>query len=45
LKKVAGELQLQARRVFARWIRIAIQPEEVRILDFKTRFPSAWSGA
>ena len=28
---------------FARWTRIAIQPEAVRILDFKQRFPSAWS--
>jgi PPOX class probable F420-dependent enzyme len=26
-----------------RWIRIAVRPEEVRILDFQTRFPSAWS--
>jgi hypothetical protein len=37
------EFQAQARRTFARWTRIAIRPEEVRILDFKTRFPSAWS--
>ena len=37
------EFQVQARRIFAHWTRIAIRPEEVRILDFKTRFPSAWS--
>jgi len=37
------EFQAQARRIFAHWTRIAIRPEEVRILDFKTRFPSAWS--
>ena len=28
---------------FPRWSRIAIRPEAVRILDFQTRFPSAWS--
>jgi hypothetical protein len=32
-----------ARQTFPRWTRIAIKPEEVRILDFQTRFPSAWS--
>jgi hypothetical protein len=32
-----------ARQTFTRWTRIAIRPEEVRILDFKQRFPSAWS--
>src|SRR5438445_7860869 len=37
------EFQAQARRIFAHWTRIAIRPEEVRILDFNTRFPSAWS--
>jgi len=35
-------LDLQT-QTFARWIRIAIRPEHVRILDFQTRFPSAWS--
>jgi Pyridoxamine 5'-phosphate oxidase len=39
----AQEFQTQARQTFARWTRIAIRPEEVRILDFKQRFPSAWS--
>ena len=34
-----------ARQVFARWTRIAIRPEAARILDFKQRFPSAWTGA
>ena len=37
------EFQRSARQRFDRWTRIAIRPEEVRILDFKTRFPSAWS--
>jgi hypothetical protein len=32
-----------ARQTFPRWTRIAIRPEEVRILDFQQRFPSAWS--
>ena len=32
------------RQTFSRWTRIAIRPEEVRILDFQARFPSAWSG-
>jgi len=40
----AQEFQALARRMFDRYTRIAIKPEEVRILDFKTRFPSAWSG-
>lgn len=39
----AQEFQAQARRVFASWTRIVIRPEQVRILDFKQRFPSAWS--
>jgi hypothetical protein len=30
---------------FSRWTRISIRPREVRILDFKKRFPSAWSGS
>ena len=34
-----------ARQTFRRWTRIAIHPNEVRILDFKQRFPSAWSSA
>jgi hypothetical protein len=37
--------QALARETFTRWTRIAIQPEEVRILDFKHRFPSAWGAA
>jgi hypothetical protein len=32
-----------AGQTFSRWSRIAIRPEAVRILDFQTRFPSAWS--
>ena len=32
-----------AGHTFSHWTRIAIRPAEVRILDFQTRFPSAWS--
>jgi hypothetical protein len=33
-----------SRQTFSRWTRIAIRPEEVRILDFGAGlFPSAWS--
>jgi hypothetical protein len=39
------EFEALLRRTFERWARIAIRPEEVRILDFKTRFPSAWSAS
>jgi hypothetical protein len=28
---------------FPRWSRITIRPEAVRILDFQTRYPSAWA--
>ncbi len=35
-------LELQ-KQTFARWTRIVIRPEQVRVLDFQTRFPSAWS--
>jgi hypothetical protein len=28
---------------FSHWARISIRPDEVRILDFTQRFPSAWS--
>jgi hypothetical protein len=35
-------LDLQ-QQTFARWTRIAIRPTHVRLLDFQTRFPSAWS--
>ncbi len=28
---------------FSHWARISIRPEEVRILDFRQRFPGAWS--
>jgi hypothetical protein len=31
------------RQTFHGWTRIAIRPQEVRILDFQGRFPSAWS--
>jgi hypothetical protein len=31
------------KQTFARWTRIAIRPEEVRILDFRTDLPSAWA--
>jgi hypothetical protein len=34
-----------ARQTFDRWMRITVRPEEIRILDFKQRFPSAWSTA
>ena len=42
----AGAEQFLAlyRQTFSRWTRIAIRPEEVRVLDFRARFPSAWSG-
>jgi hypothetical protein len=30
-------------QTFDRWVRIAIRPEDVRILDFQARFPGAWS--
>lgn len=30
-------------QTFRGWARIAIRPQEVRILDFQGRFPSAWS--
>jgi hypothetical protein len=30
-------------QTFARWIRIAIRPEAVRILDVRTDLPSAWT--
>ena len=30
-------------QTFARWTRIAIRPEEVRLLDFRTDLPSAWT--
>ena len=39
----AQEFLTLARETFKRWTRIAIDPDEVRILDFKQRFPSAWS--
>lgn len=41
----AQQFLAQARRTFSRWTRIAIRPEEVRILDFQARFPSAWSAS
>lgn len=31
------------RQTFHSWARIAIRPQEVRILDFQGRLPSAWS--
>jgi hypothetical protein len=32
-----------ARQTFSRWARIVIRPEAVRLIDFRTGFPSAWS--
>ena len=44
LGHTGGEQFLTAlRQTFHGWARIAIQPQEVRILDFQGRFPSAWS--
>jgi hypothetical protein len=44
LGDAGGEQFLTAlRQMFQAWARIAIQPQEVRILDFQGRFPSAWS--
>jgi hypothetical protein len=42
----AGGEQLLAlgRQTFTRWTRIAIRPEAVRLLDFRTDLPSAWTG-
>jgi hypothetical protein len=31
------------RQRFTRWTRIAIHPEEIRLLDFRTDLPSAWT--
>ncbi len=31
------------RQRFTRWTRIAVRPEDVRILDFRTDLPSAWT--
>ncbi len=31
------------RQTFTRWTRIAIHPEEVNLLDFRTDLPSAWT--
>ena len=44
LGEAGGEKFLTAlRQTFQGWTRIAIQPQEVRILDFQRRFSSAWS--
>jgi hypothetical protein len=44
LGDAGGEQFLTAlRQTFQGWARIAIQPQEVRLLDFQGRFPSAWS--
>ena len=44
LGDAGGEQFLTAlRQTFQGWARIAIRPQEVRILDFQGRFPSAWS--
>ena len=44
LGEEGGQQFLELRKQkFARWTRIAIRPEQVRVLDFQTRFPSAWS--
>ena len=34
-----------ARQTFTRWVRIAVRPERVSVIDFPNTFPSAWSGA
>jgi hypothetical protein len=39
----ASEFLALGRRRFARWSRIAIRPEAVRLLDFRTDLPSAWA--
>ncbi|HLZ68618.1 MAG TPA: pyridoxamine 5'-phosphate oxidase family protein [Dehalococcoidia bacterium] len=45
LGEAGGEQFLTAlRQTFSAWSRIAIQPQEVRVLDFQGRFPGAWSG-
>ena len=44
LGEEGGEQFLAAlRQTFPAWARIAIRPQEVRVLDFQGRFPSAWS--
>jgi hypothetical protein len=44
LGEAGGEQFLALRKqTFTRWTRIAIHPEEVRILDFQTDLPSAWT--
>lgn len=44
LGDASGEQFLTAlRQTFQGWARIAIRPTEIRILDFQSRFPSAWS--
>lgn len=41
-----GQEFMQAlQQQFPRWARISIRPDEVRMLDFRDRFPSAWSSA
>jgi hypothetical protein len=41
----AQGFQQLARQTFTHWARIAIRPEEVRIVGSKNRFPSAWGTA
>jgi hypothetical protein len=44
LGEAGGEQFLAlGKQTFTRWTRIAIRPEEVRILDFQTDLPSAWT--
>jgi hypothetical protein len=44
LGEAGGEQFLAlGRQTFARWTRIAIRPEAVRLLDFRTDLPSAWT--
>jgi len=44
LGETGGERFLTAlQQTFRGWARIAIRPQEVRILDSQGRFPSAWS--
>jgi Pyridoxamine 5'-phosphate oxidase len=42
----AGSEQFMAlgTQTFARWTRIAIRPQQARLLDFRTDLPSAWTG-
>jgi hypothetical protein len=44
LGDIAGQEFLRGlQQRFSHWARITLRPDEVRILDFTQRFPSAWS--